>query len=139
MPARTEACRLSPPGRTVTGLVGWSDATSCSAFSRRRLSRPPSVSLARLFVAARSRCAAPVLAERLGEDHAAGRGLNHRRDDRGDGLVDEPASVLHNDHGAVVEAAHALTWLLALARHGDHDLLAWNRHWTHRLRELVQV
>src|SRR5579859_3803993 len=171
MPARTDSCLLSPPGRTVTGLRGCSAATSCSAVSSRLggptttmrstsssprksstarasvvrpfrrtsalLPRPrrepdpaaatiaPTEGIGSVLVGARNATpAAPrVLAHRLGEDHPAGRGLDHRRDHCRDRLVDEAPSVLDYDHGPVVEAADALSRLLALARDGHHDLL----------------
>src|SRR5215831_625822 len=49
-----------------------------------------------------------------GEDHAAGRGLQHRGDGGGDGLADVALAVVDHHHGAIVEIGHALTALLAL-------------------------
>src|SRR4029077_19187190 len=69
---------------------------------------------------------------RLREDHPAGRRLDDRGHHRRDGLVQQPPAVLDDDHGAVVEAAHALPRLLALAGHHDHDLLARDGHRAHR-------
>src|SRR5215831_17875879 len=58
-----------------------------------------------------------------GEDHAAGRGLQHRGDGGGDRLADVAFAVVDDHHGAVVEIGHALTNLLALLHDVDvHDL-----------------
>src|ERR1700730_79571 len=91
------------------------------------------------FCLAPRRAAAAVHPRRLGEDHAPRGSLDHRRDDRCDCLVQQPPSVLNDDHRAIVQAAHPLARLLALARHGDHDLLAWNGDWAHGVRQLVEV
>src|SRR5450759_4660089 len=83
--------------------------------------------------------ATAVQGSRLGEDHAARRGLDHRCDDRGDGLVEQAPSVLDDHHRAIVQAADALTGLLALTRHHNHYLLTGDRHRTHRVSQLVEV
>src|SRR6266850_1441702 len=183
-PARTDACLLSPPAFTMTGLRGCSAATSRSAFSSRlggptttirsissrarnssstrasvvlpfrrtsallpRPNREPEPAAATIAPTERELAtlrlarvgSAAVQGRRLGKDHPARRGLDDRRDDGSDGLVQESPSVLDHDHRAVIEAADALAGFLPLARNGDHDLLAGDGDRPHRLRELVQV
>src|SRR5919201_5256696 len=183
---RTESCRLSPPGLTITGLRGCSASTSRAAVSSRlggptttirsissrarnssstrasvvrplsrtsafdpRPSREPvpaaatiapTLAIGRLLLApGAGRRASRVDAVGLGKDHAPGRRLDHRGHRRGDRLVQQAAAVLHDHHGAVVEAAHALPRLLALTRHRDDDLLTRDGDRTYRLGEIVEV
>src|SRR5438067_7348406 len=77
-----------------------------------------------LAAAAEVVAAAHVLALERRKDHAPGDGLEHARDHHVDLLVDGPRAILDHDHGAVVEVAHSLAWLLAHLDDLDHHLFA---------------
>src|SRR3972149_6491168 len=71
-----------------------------------------------------------LLFPQAGEDHAPGRGLEHRGNRGADLLPDEPLAVVHHHHRPVVAGGNALADLLALlddvdVHHlaGQHDRL----------------
>ena len=75
----------------------------------------------------------------LREDHPACRGLEHARDHDFHVLVDVPAAVLHDDHGAVVEVGDPLAGLLAFLEHEDAHALTRQGHGLESVGQVVDV
>src|SRR5216683_3312547 len=135
-PARTDSWRLSPPAFTVTCLRGASDATSCSAISSRlggptttirsTSSRARNSSSTRANVVRPLRRTSALLPRPRREPEPAAATIAPTVGKSADLLV---------ALGAVVAPAIVAGGL------GDHhdDLLAWNRHRSHRLGQLVEV
>src|SRR6185503_14334652 len=73
------------------------------------------------------------------EDHFAGGGLQHAGNGDVDGLRDQPARVVHDNHGAVIEIGDTLVVLFAFLEDEDTHRLAGQNDRLQCVRQLVNV
>ena len=80
-----------------------------------------------------------VVVSRLGEDHAAGRGLEDPGHHDADVGIDEPPPAVDDHHRPVVEVADALARLLAFLDHPNAHFFAGQDRGLDGVRQLIDI
>ena len=73
------------------------------------------------------------------ENHFSRRRLEHTRYGNICVLTDQPARIVHDYHGSIVEISNTLIVFLALFQNEDTHCLAGKDHWFESIRELINI